>query len=346
VSCAAPFPDVEVHAFDAAFVPGPLCAAGKLELAAGAATVLPDEALSTTVDLTRARLSAGVAAGPAWGRVRVLATRSADEDSYLGVEGEAWIPVIDRASLGASGWGFSGELGLVADPWVAAGSRTQALDAVARPMADELGWIARSDAGLLLGWRGLGDRVSITGSLVTGEGANRRERNEGKDLLGQLSVAPLGTDALVVSVYGRNGSRGIGYVPAHRVGLRLAGEVERLGWGVEGMAVWGVGDDATRSPSGASGWVQSRPIGPLLVAARGDVWSEDLTRDDAFAWRVLGGAGAAFDLPGGTLSALLGADHLTRGDAVTPFAGAPAGASSTTLYLHVELELAVRTETP
>lgn len=344
MSCLAPFPDVSVFAFDPVAEAAPLCAAATIEVAGRGALVLPDEALAQTVDLARARAGLGVASGPVWVRLRGGATRSADGDSYIGVAGEAWVPVLDHAALGGTFLGFTGEVGLVPDPWVLAGNRAWKLDALAPTFAEGLGWIAPSDAGAAIGWRGLGDRLDVRATLVSGEGANRRERNEGKDLAGSLGLAPLGTPALVVTLYGRNGSRGLGYVPAHRAGARVSGEVERFAYGLEGLLAWGVGDDATRSPSAASAWMRIQPLGPLLVAARVDGWSEDLDRPDALAWRALAGVGAAIDVPGGALVALAGADHLARGEAVAPFAGAPVAAASTTLYLHVGIELGVRTE--
>jgi hypothetical protein len=344
MACVAPFPDASVFAYDDPPVAGPPCAAGVLDIAARGAVVVPDEAIGQVVDLTRARAGLGVASGPVWARLRLGATRSADADSYVGIAGEAWVPVVEHAAVGGTWRGFTGEVGLVPDPWVYAGNRAWGLDALTPTFAEGLAWIPASDAGASLWWRGFGDRVDLTATLVSGEGANRRERNEGKDVAGSLSVAPMGTSALVVSVYGRNGSRGLGYVPAHRAGARVSGEVGRFGYGVEGLLAWGVGDDATRAPSAASAWLRARPIGPLLLALRGDAWSEDLARPEALAWRALGGAGVSVDVPGGALVALAGADHVAFGEAVAPFPGAPVAAASTTVYLHVGLELGVRSE--
>lgn len=344
MSCVLPFPDAAVFAFDPAPEAGGLCAAANVEVAGRGAIVIPDAALAQTIDLSRARVGLGAASGPFRARVRANATRSADADSYVGIAGEAWVPALDHAALGAAGFGFSGELGLVPDPWVLAGNRAWGLDALAPTAAEALGLVAPSDAGLAARWTGLGGRLDVSGTLTTGEGANFRERNEGKDLAGALSVAPFANASLVATVYGRNGSRGLGYVPAHRVGARVAGEVARYGYGLEGMVAWGVGDDATRAPSVGSVWVHARPLGPLLLTARADAWSEDLDRADALAWRALGGAGVAVPVPGGVFTALLGADHAAAGDAVAPFAGAAAATNATTLYLHAGLELGVSTE--
>jgi hypothetical protein len=351
VSCVPPFPDAAVHAYDAAPAPlaargGPVCVAASIEVAGRGAVVFPDEALSQTIDLSRARVGLGVAAGPAWVRFRTSATRSADDDSYIGVAGEAWVPAIDGAVVGATFAGFSGEVGIVPDPWVVAGNRAWGLDALVPTFGEALAWIPPSDTGLALRWNGLGDRVDVVGVLSSGEGANRRERNEGKDLSGALSVAPLASPALVLTLYGRNGSRGLGYARAHRVGARVAGEVERVAYGGELLLAWGIADDAERAPVGGSAWVRARPIGPLLLAARGDTWTEDMADPDALAWRALGGAGVAVDVGAGTLYALAGADHTARGEAVSLFSGAPAGAAATTLYLHVGLELSARLELP
>ncbi|MDP2310672.1 MAG: hypothetical protein Q8P18_31940 [Pseudomonadota bacterium] len=345
----ASIPEAAVYAFDPALAAtsgNRVCAGASIEVAGRGAVVVPDEALSQTLDLSRARIGLGVASGPAWVRIRTSATRSADDDSYIGVAGEAWVPALDGAVVGATFAGFSGEVGIVPDPWVAAGSRAWGLDALVSTFAESLAWMPPSDAGLSLRWTGLGDRVDVVGVLSSGEGANHRERNEGKDLSGALSVAPLASSALVVTLYGRNGSRGLGYVRAHRVGARVAGELDRFAYGGEALLAWGIGDDALRAPIGGSAWVRARPLGPLLLAARGDTWTEDFGDPDAFAWRALGAAGVAVDVGAGTLYALAGADHTARGEAVSLFPGAPAGAAATTLYLHVGLELSARLELP
>jgi hypothetical protein len=357
MSCVAPFPDVAVHAFDPALAPlprkaGRVCVAGLVDVAGRGAVVLPDEALSQTIDLARARVGLGVAAGPAWVRVRTSATRSADDDSYIGVAGEAWVPALDAAAVGATFHGFSGEIGIVADPWVVAGNRAWGLSALAPTFAEGLAWMPASDAGLSLRWTGLGDRLDVVGVLSSGEGANRRERNEGKDISGALSVAPFASPALVVSLYGRNGSRGLGYVRAHRVGARVDGEVPlpaegtSIAYGAEGLLAWGIADQGERAPVGGSAWLRVQPVGPLVVAARADTWTEALDDPDAAAWRALGAAGIALDVGAGTLFALAGADHTARGEGVSPFPGAPAGAAATTLFLHVGLALSARLELP
>jgi hypothetical protein len=315
VSCVRPFPDAPVFAFDPAPEAGELCAAANVEVAGRGSIVIPDAALSQMVDLGRARAGLGVGSGPFWARVRANATRSADADSYIGIAGEAWVPAFDHAALGGTALGFSGEFGLVPDPWVLAGNRSWGLDALAPTTAEALGLVAPSDAGFAARWTGLDGRLDVTGTLTTGEGAKFRERNEGKDLTGALSVAPFANAALVATVYGRNGSRGLGYVPAHRVGARVAGTVERYRYGLEGMGAWGVGDDATRTPSVGSAWIHVSPLVPLLVVARADAWSEDSSRADALAWRALGGAGVTVRVPGGAFTAMLGADHAAAGAA-------------------------------
>lgn len=346
MSCLAPFPEAPVFAFDAPVSTHEPCAATRLDVAVRGAVVLPDEAIGTTLDLDRARIGFGAASGPVWARLRTDATRSADADSYVGISGEAWVPVIAEAAVGGEALGFRSEVGLVPDPWVNPGNRAWGLGALAPTLVAGLDWIPASDVGLSVGWQGLGQRLGVEATLTSGEGANRRERNEGKDLAASLSVAPFGNADLMISLYGRNGSRGLGYVRAHRVGLRAAGERPRFAYGAEVLQAWGVGDEARREPGSTSMWLRVRPVGPLLVAARTDAWSEDLARADALGWRALGAAGVVFDVPGGSVSALAGADHLAFGSAVTPFPGGTAGAASTSLYLHVEAQLGFSTERP
>jgi hypothetical protein len=347
MATADSFPSAPVFAFDAPGPPGGHHWAALMEVAGVGAVVLPDEAVSQTLELSRARVAAGLAADPAWVRFRLDATRSAGEGSYIGVDGEAFVPRVDEAAAGARWRGLSGEVGLVADPWIAAGNRAWALDALLPTFASQQAWIASSDAGLAVRWQDRASRVAIDATLVTGEGANRRERNEGKDVAGGVSTAPLGNAALVVSLYGRYGSRGAAYAPQNRVGARVAGEVGRFGYGLEGLKAWGVETDGSREPVELSAWVSARPVSVLLVAGRADVWSEDTERDDAMGWRAMAGSGVRLPLPDGALHLLIGVDHEEQGEGIAPFPGGDtAGSSTTTLFLHAAIKLGARDSLP
>lgn len=329
------------------------CAAVELAVAGRAAFVEPDPGLAMRFELPRARLGAGFAAGWATANIRLGVVRSAGEGSYVGVNGEAFVPALESAEA-ALVWAPAGlrvGLGAVPDLWVQPGDRAWGQSALWAEMGDALGWMDTADLGLRADWTGLDGRLAAAASVTTGEGVEFQERNEGKNLAATVAIAPFATTAtpraLVVELYARDGSRGLGYAPDSRVGGRLAGELPRLGYGTELLAAWGVGGDGRREPIGASAWLRGHPVGPLLLVARVDGWSEDLARDSATSVSVLGAAGAELPLGGANRAAvLLGARHSSIGSAVTTVAGADTIDSGTTFFLQLDTVLNSGWQTP
>lgn len=351
MSCAALLPAAVLAGWAPAPAEAPArCVAGEVEVAGRLQWVDPDPGLATAFELPRARLSLG-----AWHRwvsanLRLGVVRSAGEGGYVGVEGEAFVPTLEAAEAAIT-WAPAGlrlALGAVPDVWVHSGDRAWGQSALWGELGDSLGWMDRSDLGLRVDWTGLGGRLAATGSFTTGEGTNFRERNEGKDLAGLVAFAPFAASAtpraLVVELYGRDGSRGLGYAPDSRVGARVAGELPRFGYGAEVLAAWGVAGDGSREPVGASAWVRGRPLGPLVATARVDGWSEDLDHDAAASVSALAAAGVqlpfAADADRGAQATLLaGARHTEVGRAVTVVPGADTLESGTTLFLQLDVTL-------
>lgn len=324
-----------------------MCAAGELEVAGRLQYVDPDPGLQTVFDLPRARV--GLAVGSRWAgaNLRLGAVRSAGEGTYVGVDGEAFVAELEVAEAMAA-WSEAGlrlSLGAVPDVWVHGADRAWGHSAVWGELGDSLGWMDRSDLGLRVDWSGLGGLVGVAGSFTTGEGANFRERNEGKDLAGTIAIVPLaGTaqpQALVAELYGRDGSRGLGYAADSRVGGRLSGELSRVGYGAEVLAAFGVAGDGAREPVGASVWLRGQPWGPLVGTARADAWSEDLDHDAAASAAVLAAAGVRLPVEGhGDAELLVGVRHTALGRAVTEVPGADTVESGTAFFLQLDVDLA------
>ncbi|MEQ1567395.1 MAG: hypothetical protein ABMA64_17265, partial [Myxococcota bacterium] len=235
------------------------CAAVAVEVSGRLAHTRPDPGLATTVDLTRARATLAVADGPARAAVRVAAVRSAGEQGYLGVDGEAFVLEVDGAVVGATwaGPGLHGEVGIVPDLWIAGADRAWGLAGVSPTLGAR--WIERADLGAQVGWAAPGGWLWVDAALTAGEGFALRERNEGKDLGVSISAAPLvgigHPRGLVLTGFARDGTRGVAVARDSRLGARAAGEAGPLTYGAEVLAAWGVDADAARAPVGASGWV-------------------------------------------------------------------------------------------
>lgn len=276
------------------------CPWAEVEVAGRASLAIPDAGISRAFSLPRARIAGGLAYGSlAAARVEVTAVRSGGAAGYIGVDGEALVPEVQiaEARVAWPAWGLAGGAGVVDDPWVVSGDAAQGLRDVAPGFGEGAGWMDRSDVGAWIGWGAPRRLVSARVDLSAGEGARFRERNEGKNVAATVTIRPLqSTEDLAVTVYGRDGSRGLGLARDHRVGLRVSGAPGGWTWGAEGLAAWGVGGDADRQPVAASVWFLARPAGPLLVYGRLDLASEALGEPDAgsTAWF----AGAGLDLGG------------------------------------------------
>lgn len=299
--CAALLPTLLAPAMGTAPRPTPCLVAG-LDMAGRVEQRFPAGGIDRQLTLPRARTGLGIDQGGVGARLVVGTVRSGGEDGYIGVDGEALVPRVEvaeaRVSLPAAGAALSA--GLVDDLWVATGNRAWAHRAVAAELSQDQGWNDRSDLGFTAAWTAPEQWVTAAATLTTGEGLARRERNDGQNTAGLLIVRPLAGVAddpgqLEVSLYARDGSRGLGSARDHRVAGRVNGHVGSVQGGLEWMRAWGVGGDARLEPSGLSAWVASTPATPVAAYARID--RVDLSAEATGDVRTVLRAGAGARLP-------------------------------------------------
>lgn len=328
----------------------PPCLALRVEGAGRMGAQWPDLLPGTYAELSRARTALGVGQGPVGARVALVAVRSAPEQGYVGIDGEAWVPTVQlaegRARVDALGLGAS--MGLVDDLWVATGNRAWGLRAVAPVLAEQQGWLPRSDLGGLAAWTSPGRWLTVAGSVTSGEGASRRDRNDGFDSTGLLTLRPLaaaGPEAptLALQLMVRDGSWGQAYVRDHRQGARL-----RAAWGpgvigAELLAAQGVQGDGSRTPRGWSTWLSAEPEAlPLLAFLRVDGLSEDPGDDEARGSSLWTGAGLR--LPAGRAERAAGRLLLVyrseaRGPAAAPLAGAAGLTELRQIFVQLDVDV-------
>ena len=334
----------------------PPCLALRVEGAGRMGAQWPDLLPSTYAELSRARTELGVGQGPVGARVALVAVRSAPEQGYVGIDGEAWVPTVQlaegRARVDALGLG--GSMGLVDDLWVATGNEAWGLRAVAPVLAEQQGWLPRSDLGGLAAWTSPGAWLTVAASVTSGEGASRRDRNDGFDSTGLLTLRPLagasagtgeGAPELELQLMARDGSWGQAYVRDHRQGARLRASWGPSVLGAELLAAQGVQGDGARAPRGWSAWLSAEPEAlPLLSFFRLDGVAED-PGDERARSRGLW-AGAGLRLPAGRLQRPAGRLLLvyhseSRGPRAAPLAGA--GGLTELQQLFVQLDVDVLT---
>ena len=281
-----------------------------------AGIILPDPGLSREVGLGRARIGLIAGVDPAEARFSMRGVRSGGQAGYLGVDGESVLAEIEtaeavlrredlqigRGELGS--WRLG--LGLVGVEHVAEGERRWGMLSIIGDLGRDLGWLDRSDMGGWLAWESAGRRYGARLELTSGEGARQQERNEGKDLALRLALRPLAVpEALEFSLYLRDGSTGVALARDHRFGLRICGGVDRLQASAEILQAWGVDGDSGRTPSALSGWVQARPLAPLLLVGRADLSDESLDGPEDHQIRTLLGAGISSPLATGAQWSLI-----------------------------------------
>lgn len=326
------------------------CFAAGLDMAGRIEQRFPAGGIDRQLTLPRARTGLGLEQQGIGGRVILGTVRSGGTGSYVGVDGEALVPRVEIAEARATlpGAGVSLAAGLIDDPWVATGNIAWGLRSVAAEMSQDQGWNDRSDLGALASFTAPSSWVTVAASMTTGEGLARRERNNGQNLSVLLVGRPLASladdpDQLALTVYYRDGSRGLGLVQDHRLGVRLTGFVGPVYAGAEHLRATGVQGNGSLTPSGTSLWAASQPSVPVAAFARVDLvdQSPDATEDTQTVF--LGGAGVRLPWsadgapPPGRLMVVF--EQRSAAAGATELAGSVAGQSASMVGLQLDVNL-------
>lgn len=319
-----------------------------LEVTGEGRLTTPDTGLARELRLARGVLQVSVEqAGPAHARLRLEPVRSGGDTGYVGVAGESIVPRVQVAEAGLRGR-LLGEVSLVAglvdDPWVVGSQEAWGLRTVAPVMAEEQGWMARSDLGGTAAWHAPEGWLHLQVGLQTGEGLDTRERNDGQDLVAVAAVHPLAhldPDLLELALLGREGSRGVGLARDHRVGARLSARHRLAGGGLELLAGWGLDGDATQRPAGLSAWASTGEALPVLAWARLDATRADRADADTGATTLRLGAGPALGGPANRRAGfvLAGVEHHRYAEDAASLAGAGAQANHTIFLVQLGTHL-------
>lgn len=316
------------------------CLWGDLDIAGRLFARSPDVGLSRGVSLPRMRAEAAVITPDASVRLAVLPARSGGEEGYIGIAGEALVPVLQvaEARYDHRAWGLSVAAGLVDDialmPVQLAWQRVD----VARPLLTDRGWTERSDLGGWLGWTSPEGYVSVTAAVVSGEGANRRERNTGLDTVGTLTVRPLGSQMLELLAWGREGSTGLLQARDHRAGGAALFRHDVVVVGVEAVMGWGLGGDGALAPGGGSVWARTGDELPAVGWLRFDQGTDARGVAQAGETTVLAGGGPRLPMASGAPAWVgVGYEARTMQDNATPLAGSVATSRTQTVFLQLSV---------
>jgi len=312
------------------------CVYGDLDVGTRYAALFPDTGLSRGFELARLRGEVGARFGGLSVRASVLPARSGGADGYVGIAGEAVVPIwqvlearydVPRYGLAFAG-GMVDHIGLM--PIQGAWGQV----AVARPMLTDQGFENRSDLGGWASWTAPDSWVTATVSLTSGEGSNRRERNDGVDTTATLRVRPI--DGLTVMAWGREGSDGLLQARDHRVGGAAWYQHPWVVVGADGMRGWGLGGDGLQEPAGISAWARTGTRSPVVGWARVDRVTNQLGVEGAGGTvsRLVAGP----KLPpatGGLGYLVVGWEGRSLGEAAAPVAGGAATSGTNTLFVQL-----------
>jgi hypothetical protein len=324
------------------------CLFGDVGAAGRLGASFPDTGVSRGVSLPWARAELGVrSAGDAQARIVLLPLRSGGEQGYVGVAGESLVPVVQTAEARWD-WrqaGLTVAGGVVDDPWVMTVQPGWAWRPLLRPMVTESAFFTRSDVGGWLSWTAPDDLVDVTVSVTSGEGFQRRERNDGVNTTVVARAHPLarsGSDLdLMLGVMGREGSYGLGQSPDHRAGAMVSVAHPWVAAGVDGLLGTGLLGDGSLRPAGASVWARSGDQTPLAAFGRVDRTTALPSAPGAASTLALLGAGLRLPPePGAPTALVVGWEARRFGPDAAPLAGSAVLARTDTVFLHLQTRLA------
>jgi hypothetical protein len=292
--------------------------------------------------LDRGRAELGLGDRGAQVRVAGLAARSGGSAGYVGVDGEAFVPVVQiaEARYDAPRVGLAAAGGLIDDPWVATVEPGWALPELAPTLTLDQGYLDRADLGAFVGFSAPDGVAGATVAVTSGEGYERRERNDDVDATlvarAQLASGPATTR---IAAFGRLGSRGLGAERDDRLGASVSVAADPVVAGAEAVLGWGLQGDGARRPLGLSAWARTGDAAPVLAVGRAGVARDDWGSADAEESLVLAALGVRLPLDRGPLAVLAGYQHRSYQPDAEGVAGASALDRSDQVFVEITARL-------
>ncbi len=228
--------------------------------------------------LDRAELGVRPVAEFLRGELRLEAVRSAGRESLLGVDGNALVMKVKRASVGArvpmGAVTVEGDFGLIFEPWIWAAQQVYDMRGFDPLLAESAGFFAPSDVGASVRVSAL-NRVALTVALTNGEGNRQLELNDGKNtsvvLEGSTPTFPglRGPLALFAAVGYRDGSEGPSKIKSHRSTATFALRGADGNLGAEFVSAQGYNQRTDAEASGWRAWA-ALPVYPKWIGLIAD----------------------------------------------------------------------------
>ena len=225
------------------------CSSIDLNIALRGTQYLPKEGIHQQLSLHRLGLRAGFSRDKFASRLFLAQIQTGGTQSYIGIDGESTVLRVEMADLRYQPWHFLQiSTGIVEDLWIESETIDWKLRDLEKNLAEEYSWGTRGQIGASTLWIFPQNFGHVVFSYTTGEGAYRRERNNGKNTTGLLQFYPLQSTLLGISLYGQEGSYGFDSARNHRAGGRLSSEWSTGHGGVSAIKAWGLQADIVDEP--------------------------------------------------------------------------------------------------
>jgi hypothetical protein len=301
----------------------------------------PNNGIANFFSVPRGRLDMGIDVGGMGARLRTATVRSATEGSYIGIDGESVVLAVEiiEARWTQTDWGLTLNAGMVEDLWVGTQNQAFGYRTLIEPLSQRNGWMGTSDLGTTVAWTSPKSIVTLAVQAASGEGGRLRERNDGLDTSGLLTVRLPTSGDLDVSATGfaRDGSKGILRARNHRIGGRLDARYKYLGLGFSHLKGLGYNGQVTPEPTASSAWLSYQAPANIDGLFRADFshWGTDGANSQTFLTAIGTGLPIGRERPlSGAL--FLGWRHDRFSASAATLAGADGFTNTDTLFIQLQ----------
>ena len=307
------------------------CQMLEIDAAARLSQNFPMGGIHRAFELPRARVGLGLAKEDSHVRAIWGTVRSAGDSSYIGIDGESYVPQLQLMELAwHKGW-FSLHAGLIDDLWVVPQNNRWQLRSISADLSERLAVMERADLGGMIAVSHPDERWNFQVQLRSGEGYRSRERNSGQNAVFRGELKPLPKkERLSIAAFAQDGSRGFGLARAHRLGGQVYSDISDYRFGLEALQVWGIQGDALREPLLISAWTQYLPEQGLQAYLRADT-----QREFERSQRHIVHSGIGYR-PSGDLRVWIGAEQSTTPEDAGGLPGAIGSAVQREIFLQID----------
>ena len=236
--------------------------------------------------------------------LRVQSFRSATKNSLMGLDGNSFVLRLRHFILGYHFDIFKIPVtitsGLVPDLWTSRMIEAVGFSEITSPMTTKNGFTELSDVGFISRLGLVRDFLDLSIQVTNGEGMKEAELNEGKNISARLDLHILKNEsesspALSVSLFGREGSRGISSAKDHRFATMFDFSWQEFNSGLSFIYADGKNKRSNLKSNGLTAWIDYGFLKDYGLFAKTEKVLDNIEEDESFRekhfisfYRVLG----------------------------------------------------------